>query len=176
MSVVHSALYRIPEPYRSRLIQHRELLKFAVVGAITWFIDTGIVYALKFTVLSDKPLTARAIGVLFATIVSYILSREWSFRTRGGRQRRHEAALFFGISALGIGVTLVPQAISLYLLGIRVPDVAPATQAAANFVSGQIIGVLLAMGFRFWAYRRFVFPSELAEPVPVHRRVENTLS
>ncbi|WP_328391880.1 GtrA family protein [Nocardia sp. NBC_00416] len=167
MSVVQSALDRIPEPYRSQLIQNRELLKFAVVGAITWFIDTGIVYALKFTVLSDKPLTARAIGVLFATIVSYILSREWSFRTRGGRQRPHEAALFFGISAIGIGVTLVPQAISLYLLGIRVPEVSPATQAMANFISGQIVGVLLAMGFRFWAYRRFVFPSDLTAPALV---------
>ncbi|MEU4838995.1 GtrA family protein [Nocardia testacea] len=167
MPLVRTALDRVPEPYRSQLLRNRELLKFAVVGAITWFIDTGIVYALKFTVLSDKPLTARAIGVLFATIVSYVLSREWSFRTRGGRQRRHEAALFFGISALGIGVTLVPQAVSLYVLGIRVPEVSPAVQAAANFVSGQILGVLLAMAFRFWAFRRFVFPSELEQPAPV---------
>lgn len=157
------ALDRIPEPYRSKAIQHRELLKFAVVGAITWFIDTGVVYTVKLTVLGEKPLTARLLGVLIATIASYILNREWSFRTRGGRQRHHEAALFFAISALGIGVTLLPQAISLYLLDLRVPHVGPVTQAIANFITGQILGVLLAMVFRFWAFRRFVFPDDLHE-------------
>ncbi|MFC8046751.1 GtrA family protein [Nocardia sp. NPDC057353] len=166
MTVVHSVLGRIPEPHRSTVIRHRELLKFAVVGAITWFIDTGVVYAVKLTVLGDKPLTARLLGVLIATIASYILNREWSFRTRGGRQRHHEAALFFAVSALGIGVTMIPQAISLYVLDLRVPFVGPVTQAVANFVSGQILGVLLAMAFRFWAIRRFVFPDELSEPAP----------
>ncbi|WP_328401364.1 GtrA family protein [Nocardia sp. NBC_00403] len=163
MSLVQPALDRIPEPYRSKAIQHRELLKFAVVGAITWFIDTGVVYTVKLTVLGEKPLTARLLGVLIATITSYILNREWSFRTRGGRQRHHEAALFFAISALGIGVTLLPQAISLYLLDLRVPHVGPVTQAVANFITGQILGVLLAMVFRFWAFRRFVFPDDLHE-------------
>ncbi|MGW0251763.1 GtrA family protein [Nocardia goodfellowii] len=163
MTVVQSVVDRLPEPYRSKAIQHRELMKFAVVGAVTWFIDTGVVYAAKLTVLGEKPLTARLLGVLIAIIASYILNREWSFRTRGGRQRHHEAALFFAVSALGIAVTLLPQAISLYVLNLRVPHVGPLTQAVANFVTGQILGVLLAMGFRFWAFRRFVFPDDLRE-------------
>ncbi|GGK39979.1 GtrA family protein [Nocardia camponoti] len=160
---IDAIVRRIPEPLRARLLTHRELLKFAVVGAITWFIDTGVVYAVKLTVLGEKPLTARLLGALIATIASYILNREWSFNTRGGRARSHEAALFFAISALGIGVTMIPQAISLYALDLRVPDVAPVTQAVANFISGQILGVLLAMAFRFWAFRRFVFPHDLRE-------------
>ncbi|SLJ82804.1 transmembrane protein [Mycobacteroides abscessus subsp. abscessus] len=56
---------------------------------------------------------------------------------------------------------MIPQAISLYVLDLRVPHVGPVTQAVANFVTGQILGVLLAMGFRFWALRRFVFPDDL---------------
>ena len=163
VSFVQPVLNRIPEPYRSYLIERRELLKFAVVGGITWFIDTGIVYALKLTVLGEKPLTARVLGVLIATIVSYVLNREWSFRTRGGRERHHEAALFFAISALGIGVTLLPQAVALYVLDIRVPDVSPVTQAVSNFITGQILGVLLAMAFRYWAFRRYAFPDDLVE-------------
>ncbi|MFF0494567.1 GtrA family protein [Nocardia sp. NPDC004068] len=163
MSLVQRGLDRVPQRYRAVVLQHQELLKFAVVGAITWFVDTGTVYALKLTVLQDKPLTARALGVLIATIVSYVLNREWSFRARGGRQRHHEAALFFAVSALAIVVTVVPQAVSLYVFDIRVPHVSAPTQAVANFVSGQILGVLLAMGFRFWALRRFVFPEDLRE-------------
>lgn len=163
MAVVQTILARVPEPYRSQLIVHREKVKFAAVGALTWFINTGVVYATKLTVLGEKPLTARLLGVLIATIASYVLNREWSFRTRGGRQRHHEAALFFAVSALGIGVTLLPQAISLYLFDIRVPHVGPVTQAVANFLTGQILGVLLAMVFRFWAFRRYVFPDDLRE-------------
>jgi hypothetical protein len=41
-----------------------------------------------------------------------------------------------------------------------VPDVSLLTQDVADFVSGQIIGVLLGMAFRWWAFRRFVFPHE----------------
>lgn len=163
VSLVEAGLDRLPERWRILLLTHRELMKFATVGAITWFVDTGVVYALKFSVLPDKPLTARAFGVLIATIVSYVLNREWSFNTRGGRQRHHEAALYFAVSALAVGVTLIPQAVSLYVLGIQVPRVSAFTQAAANFVTGQILGVLLAMGFRFWAMRRFVFPEDLRE-------------
>ncbi|MCX4092854.1 GtrA family protein [Nocardia sp. alder85J] len=161
MSLVQPVLDRLPAGYRAALVRHQELMKFAVVGAVTWFVDTGMVYTLKFTVLQDKPLTARALGVLFATIVSYVLNREWSFSSRGGRQRHHEAALFFAVSALAIVVTLIPQAIALYLFHIRVPHVTATTQAVSNFVSGQILGVLLAMAFRFWALRRFVFPEQL---------------
>ncbi len=158
---MQTALDRVPQRYLTTLHRHTELMKFAVVGAITWFIDTGIVYSLKLTVLQDKPLTARAIGVLIATIASYILNREWSFSARGGRQRAHEAALFFGVSTLSVGVTLIPQAIALYLFHIRVPHVSPTSQALSNFITGQILGVLLAMAFRYWALRRFVFPDDL---------------
>ncbi|WP_434056713.1 GtrA family protein [Amycolatopsis ponsaeliensis] len=135
-----------------------ELLKFAVTGALCWVADTGVVYTLKLTVLGEKPLTARVIGVVVATLASYGLNREWSFRTRGGRPWRSELTLFLVCSAIGVALTVLPQAVSLYLLGIRVPRVGPATQALANFFTGQVLGVLLATGFRFWAFRRFVFP------------------
>jgi len=163
VSLMQAALDRVPDRYLASLHRYQELMKFAVVGAITWFIDTGVVYSLKLTVLQDKPLTARLIGVLIATIASYVLNREWSFSARGGRQRSHEAALFFGVSALGVAVTLLPQAVALYAFHIRVPQVSATTQALSNFITGQILGVLLAMAFRYWALRRFVFPDDLSQ-------------
>jgi putative flippase GtrA len=156
--VVETVLGAIPEPYRSHAIKHRELLKFALVGGTTWIIDTAVFLLLKATVLADKPLTAKIIAVLVATIVSYVLNREWSFRTRGGRERHHEAALFFLVSGIGVAVYTAPLAVSRYLLLLRVPEVSLLTQEVADFVSGQIIGVLAGMAFRWWAFRRFVFP------------------
>ena len=158
--MVDSALAAIPQPYRDVAIKHRELVKFALVGGTTWVIDTAVFLLLKATVLEAKPITAKIIAVLVATIASYVLNREWSFRTRGGRERHHEAALFFVISGIGVAVYTAPLAVSRYVLDLKVPGVSLLTQEVADFVSGQIIGVLLGMGFRWWAFRRFVFPTQ----------------
>lgn len=161
MTVVESVLGWVPEPLRSTLIKHRELLKFAVVGGTTFIIDNGIWYLLKLTVLEAKPVTAKIIAIIIATIVSYILNREWSFRTRGGRERHHEAGLFFLISGIGVGLNSAPLYISRYWLELEVPHVSRFVQELADFTSGSIIGMLLAMFFRFWAFRRWVFPADL---------------
>jgi putative flippase GtrA len=158
--LVESVLAVVPQPYRDVAIKHRELVKFALVGATTWVIDTTVFLLLKVYVLEAKPITAKVIAVLVATIVSYVLNREWSFRTRGGRERHHEAALFFIISGIGVAVYTAPLAISRYVLELKVPGVSLFTQEVADFVSGQIIGVLAGMAFRWWAFRRFVFPDE----------------
>ncbi len=161
MTVVDTVLSQVPEPLRAVLIKHRELLKFAVVGGTTFVIDNGIWYLLKLTVLEDKPVTAKIIAIIIATIVSYILNREWSFRTRGGRERHHEAALFFLISGIGVALNSAPLYISRYWLMLEEPHVSRWVQEVADFASGSIIGMLLAMFFRFWAFRRWVFPDEL---------------
>jgi putative flippase GtrA len=169
VSLVESALAVIPQPYRDAALKHRELVKFLFVGGTTWVIDTAVFLLLKTTVLAPKPLTAKIIAVLVATIVSYVLNREWSFRTRGGRERHHEAALFFLVSGIGVVVYSAPLAISRYLLDLKVPGVSLLTQEIADFVSGQIIGVLAGMAFRWWAFRRYVFPHQ-----DVRRRLSST--
>jgi putative flippase GtrA len=164
MSVVEVVLSRVPEPLRAVLIKHREMLKFAVVGGICFVVTNVVNYGLKFTILNAKPVTALAIAVIIATIVSYILNREWSFRTRGGRERRHEAALFFLISGVGVGLNSLPLALSRYVLDLQVPRVSLLVQEVADFGSGIIVGTLLAMGFRWWAFKKWVFPEANARP------------
>lgn len=168
MSVVESVLARIPEPYRGVAIKHRELVKFALVGGTTFVVDTAVFMVLKTTVLAPKPVTAKIVAVLVATIVGYILNREWSFRTRGGRERHHEAALYFAISGIGMAINAAPLWISRYALDLQVPHVSRFTMEIADFTSAQIIGTLLAMLFRWWSFRRYVFPDADARPrVPV---------
>jgi putative flippase GtrA len=161
VTVVETVLARVPEPFRAVLIRHRELLKFGIVGGTAFVIDNAIWYVLKFTVLTSKPVTAKAIAIIVATIVSYVLNREWSFRTRGGRERHHEAALFFLISGVAVVINLIPPYVSRYVLDLEVPHVTRLVQELADFLSGSVIGMLLAMFFRFWGFRRWVFPDEL---------------
>jgi putative flippase GtrA len=169
VSIVEATLSRIPEPVRSLLVKHRELLRFAVVGGVCFVLTNIIWYGLKFTVLEGKPITAQAIAIIVATIVSYVLSREWSFSTRGGREVHHEAALFFLISGLAVGLNLVPTAISRYLLDLQVPYVSTFTQEVSDFLFGSILGTLIAMVFRWWAFKKWVFPEANARPGRVRK-------
>lgn len=160
MSVVDSVLAHIPQRYRDLAIRHRELLKFGIVGAITFLIDTGIFYALKLTVLSPKPVTSKVIAVLVATLFSYVLNREWSFRARGGRRRYSEATLYFVISGIGVGLYSAPLWVSRYLLHLQTPYTSRFVEEIADFTAAQIVGLLLGMAFRWWAFRKWVFPAE----------------
>ncbi len=55
---------------------------------------------------------------------------------------------------------MAPLWFSSYVLMLRVPDVSLTIENIADFVSAYIIGNLLQMAFRFWAFRRWVFPDE----------------
>jgi putative flippase GtrA len=144
------------------LRRHHEAVKFLVVGGVCFLATAAVNYALKLTVLHEKPVTALVLATVVSTILSYILNREWSFRSRGGRERHHEAALFFAVSAVGVVLNSMPLAVSRYLFLLRVPDVSRPQQEIADFVSGMIIGTLIAMVFRLWAFKRFVFPHQEA--------------
>ena len=55
---------------------------------------------------------------------------------------------------------MAPLWFSSYVLQLRVPDVSLTVENIADFISAYIIGNLLQMAFRFWAFRRWVFPDE----------------
>jgi putative flippase GtrA len=162
VSFADATISRLPRFVRPYAEQHHELIKFAIVGATTFVIDSAIFYTLKLTVLEPKPVTAKIIAGIVAVIASYILNREWSFQNRGGRERHHEALLFFAVSGVGVLLSMAPLYFSSYVLGLRVPEVSLTVENLADFISAYIIGNLLQMGFRFWAFRRFVFPDEIA--------------
>jgi putative flippase GtrA len=162
VSFTDATIARLPKPVRPYFERHHELIKFAIVGATTFIIDSGVFYTLKLTVLEPKPVTAKIIAGIVAVIASYILNREWSFQNRGGRERHHEALMFFAFSAVGVLLSMAPLWFSSYVLQLRVPDVSLTTENIADFVSAYIIGNLLQMAFRFWAFRRWVFPDEFA--------------
>jgi putative flippase GtrA len=162
VSFADATIARLPRPIRPFAERHHELIKFAIVGGTTFIIDSAIFFTLKLTILEPKPVTAKIIAGVVAVIASYILNREWSFRDRGGRERHHEALLFFGVSAVGVVLAMAPLYFSSYVLGLRVPEVSLTMENIADFVSAYVVGNLFQMAFRFWAFRRWVFPDELA--------------
>ncbi|WP_067544173.1 GtrA family protein [Nocardia crassostreae] len=163
MSFVDDVINVLPKPLRDLADRHSELIKFAIVGATTFVIDIGIFYILKLTVLEPKPTVARILSGVIAVIASYILNREWTFDKRGGREKHHEALLFFVVSGIGVLLASVPLWVSSYVFDLRQPDASFTVENIADFISGFIIGNLLQMAFRFWALRKWVFPDEMKE-------------
>lgn len=160
MSLAETVVSRFPEPIRSIALKHRELVKFALVGGTCFVIDTVLFFGIKTIVLPAHPVTAKIIATLVATIVSYILNREWSFRTRGGRERHHEAALFFLVNGGGIVLNSAPLYIARYAFHLQEPHVSRFVEEISDFVSAQIVGTLIAMAFRWYGYKKWVFPEE----------------
>jgi putative flippase GtrA len=158
VSVTRVALARVPTRLRPTVVRHRELVKFAFVGGTCFLLTAAVNYGLKLTVLRSKPVTALTVATIVATIVSYLLNRGWSFRSRGGRGAHLEAALFFLVSALAILINDIPLYLARYAFDVQYPAVSHFAQECSDFVSGMIIGTLLAMAFRWWALKKWVFP------------------
>ncbi|NNH70293.1 GtrA family protein [Nocardia uniformis] len=163
MSFVDDVVRRLPTPLRDLAIRHHELIKFAIVGATTFIIDSGIFYFLKLTILEPKPVTAKIISGVIAVIASYILNREWTFGNRGGREKHHEALLFFAVSGVGVVLSFLPLWASRYIFHLQVPEVSLTVENITDFIAAFIIGNMLQMIFRFWAMRRWVFPDDMRQ-------------
>ncbi|WP_441250284.1 GtrA family protein [Kitasatospora sp. McL0602] len=153
-SPTQRALARVPDRLRPFLVRHRKLVKFLLVGGSCFVLTMVVNFTLKLTVLHEKPVVSLTIATVLATVVSYVLNRQWSFRTNG---RQREAALFFVVSGLAVLVNDAPLIVSRYVFDLREPAVSYSGQEIADFVSGMILGTLLAMVFRYWAMKRWVF-------------------
>ncbi len=162
---IESVLRRLPKPVRDLAVRHSELIKFAIVGGTTMVFDLVIFYSLSLTVLEQKPVIAKIISGVLATLLSYFLNREWAFKHRGGRERHHEALLFFVISGVGVLIAAGPLWIANNIFDIRDTSESLTMVVIIDFVLNYIIGNLLQMAFRFWALRRFAFPEENARTI-----------
>jgi hypothetical protein len=63
-------------------------------------------------------------------------------------------------SGVGVLLSMAPLWISSYVFQLRVPHVSLTVDNISDFIAAHIIGNLLQMAFRFWAFRRWAFPEE----------------
>ena len=151
---------------RVRTLAH-EAAKFGVVGTVGFIVDVGVFNLLRYAgdpgLLEHKPLTAKAISVTCATVVTYLGNRHWTWADRERSARHREAMLFFLFNGLGMAISLACLAISHYLLDLHSP--------LADNISANGVGLALGMMFRFWAYRTYVFTPARPEPSPAREEV-----
>jgi putative flippase GtrA len=134
------------------------MIKFGIIGAVSFVVDLGGANLLWHTVMPTKITTAKIISGAVATLVAWIGNRAWTFRHRRNRPVAHEVSLFFGVNLVALGISTVVLAISHYGFGFT-------GRLADNLAT--IVGIGIGTLFRFWAYRQFVFSHEpiVGDPV-----------
>jgi putative flippase GtrA len=135
-----------------------EIAKFGIIGMISFVIDVGLFNLLLFGggPMNDKPLTAKAVSVAVATTFAYFGNRFWTFRHRGRTNMGREYILFFLLNGVAMVIALTCLWISHYLLGLDT--------ALADNISANVVGLVLGTLFRFWSYRKWVFPAVPDDP------------
>lgn len=143
---------------------YREIAKFGLVGLSALVVDIGLFNILRFAggegPLFDKPLTAKIISVAVATTVAYAGNRFWTFRHRGRTHMAREYLMFFALNGVAMLIAVGCLWFSHYVLMLDTP--------LADNISANVVGLGLGTLFRFWSYRKWVFPAipdeELRDP------------
>ncbi len=127
----------------------RELARFAVVGGIGLLVTDGAFNLM----ISERQaaLAANAVATLAAAVVTFLGSRYWTFRHRERAGLGRETVTFIAANLAGM---LIQQA-CLELARLELG----ASQGKAMLNAAFLTGVGLATGFRFWCYRRYVWPA-----------------
>jgi len=130
---------------------YREIAKFGIVGLSALVVDIGLFnLLLYFGPLEGKPLTAKIVSVAAATTVAYFGNRFWTFKHRGRTSFTREYVLFFALNGVAMLIAVGCLWFSHYALGLDSP--------LADNISATVVGLALGTMFRFWSYRKFVFP------------------
>jgi putative flippase GtrA len=158
----------VPDATRSRLVAAAgEVGRFLVVGGLGLVVDVGLFNLLRFNlglgdgqgVLVDKPITAKVLSVVAATIVTYAGNRTWTWRHRERTGVIREYMLFVLLNGVAMVIAVLPLAISHYVLGFTSP--------LADNIAANVVGLALGTAFRFFAYRRWVFKEPSAHTIVV---------
>lgn len=155
MRLAHTLLHRlVPRRFHSVV---SEVAKFGAVGLVNTVLD----YAVLNLLLSIGPLKAKVASTIVATTASYVMNRQWTYNNRDRAGVRREYVLFFALNLAGLAIQLAVLGVAKYGLGFTEHG-GGHDRLALNLFNA--LGIAVAMVFRFWAYRTFVFKT--AEEAP----------
>jgi putative flippase GtrA len=126
-----------------------EVTKFGVTGIVAYTTEVTA-FNLCLAAFGVSVVASSLAGSGAGTAVAYLGNRHWTY---GGRQRGggwRTCASFLAVNLVGAGIIAGCVAVSHFALGLD--------SLLADNVAKNVVGMALAMLFRFWAYRTWVFP------------------
>ncbi len=140
--MMYDAIERRVSPATRLLVV--QMVRFGVVGASGFVIDTAVVYALRALL---GLYVVRLVSFVVAATANWAMHRAWTFRGVGTASARSQWLRFLGANALGasLNIGLYAVLVTISPLCARQPVFAVAAGAAAG------------MGVNFVLSRRLVF-------------------
>lgn len=144
MKLLHQAL----EHGRRRFQQTtREFAKFGTIGVINTVVDIGL-WNLFNLAFPNSEVKTKIAASLIATAGAYVMNRHWAFRHRKRQQLHRETVLFLLFNAVGLAIQAGSVALAKYGFG---------STDALLLNAANMFGIGVAMVFRFWSYRRWIW-------------------
>lgn len=128
-----------------------ELVRFAVVGGASFVIDLGLFNVLVYGpghALGNKPVTAKVISVVVATLASWIGNRHWTFSTKRSARRGRELLIYGALNAVGAVIPIGTLAFSRYVLHLA----GPLEDNAATIIGIAVATVMRYVGYKLWVF------------------------
>lgn len=126
-----------------------EMLRFAAVGAIGAVFDLGGA-ALLHGKYHVGALEAKGISTVIAMVITYLLSRFWTFSGSESQDLKRQTALFVCLNLVGLIIAEAVVGFFTYMLALH-------SQIDYNLAS--FIGTGFGTIFRYFTYRKWVFPA-----------------
>lgn len=149
-----------------------EVLRFLSVGGFAYVVDVGVSNLLVYgfldvpALMPGSPLKAKIISTVLSVIVAWLGNKLWTYGDRDSGSNVRGFIMFAVVNAIGMVIAVIPLGFTWYILGLRDP--------ISYNLSTNVIGIALAMIFRFYAYRTWVF-REITEAEVVVSLAEDEL-
>ena len=134
----------------------REVLSFLSVGGVAYLVDVGLSNLLLFgflgipALLVASPVKAKIVSTIVSMAVAWVGNRFLTYGQRDSGSALAGMWKFVVVNLIGMVIVVAPLGVTWYLLGLHDP--------LSYNISTNVVGIGLAMVFRFWAYRTWVFP------------------
>ncbi|MFQ9337283.1 MAG: GtrA family protein [Varibaculum sp.] len=125
------------------------IIKFCLVGGMNYLVDVSVFNLLMVSWLASHPLTSKILAAAVATVFSWVVNRQWTFRSQRTDSRLQEFIGFAVVNVLGMVPAVICLGVSHYLLGL--------TSLLADNISANIIGLILGTILRFFLYEHLIF-------------------
>lgn len=151
-----------------------EVFRFLSVGGFAYIVDVGVSNLLVYgffgvpALMPGSPLKAKIISTVLSVIVAWLGNKLWTYGDRDSGSNVRGFIMFVVVNAIGMVIAVVPLGFTWYILGLRDP--------ISYNLSTNVIGIGLAMIFRFYAYRTWVFKDITEAEVVVPLEEDNVAS
>lgn len=124
--------------------------KFAIVGIVAAIVDI-VLFNLISIFLDFSPIAVKVISGVISTLLAWVGNRYWTFRKDKRENKTKEVIEYLLVALAGLLIALTCLGISHYALGLR--------SLIADNISGNVVGLILATLFRYFANQYWVFNS-----------------